>query len=102
MISVPGGRGSNHRFAFHSPARASGEEPTFRAPEGLGDHVADLEAALAELPDEQRQVIVLRIWGGLTLEETAEVVGVPAPTVASRYRYALQKMKQRMTAVVRS
>ncbi len=55
-----------------------------------------LQAALAELPDEQREIVIMRIWSGLTLEETAAATGVPLNTVASRYRYALEKLRHRL------
>jgi RNA polymerase sigma-70 factor (ECF subfamily) len=48
--------------------------------------------ALEELPEEQREVVVMKLWGGLTFAEIGEAVGVPANTAATRYRYALEKM----------
>jgi RNA polymerase sigma-70 factor, ECF subfamily len=56
-----------------------------------------LQAALAELPAEQREAVVMRIWSGMTLEEVAEATGVPLNTAASRYRYALDKLRERLT-----
>jgi RNA polymerase sigma-70 factor (ECF subfamily) len=55
-----------------------------------------VEAALKELPNEQRDVIVLRIWGGMTLEEAAAVLEIPANTAASRYRYGLARLRERL------
>jgi RNA polymerase sigma-70 factor, ECF subfamily len=55
-----------------------------------------LQAALAELPDEQRAVVIMRIWSGLTLDEVATAVGIPLHTAASRYRYALEKLRARL------
>lgn len=55
-----------------------------------------LQKALASLPEEQREVVVMRIWGGLTFEEAATATGVPPNTVASRYRYALEKLREQM------
>jgi RNA polymerase sigma-70 factor (ECF subfamily) len=52
-----------------------------------------LEAALAGLPEEQREVVLLKVWEGLTFREIAQVLGVPQDTAASRYRYALEKLK---------
>jgi RNA polymerase sigma-70 factor (ECF subfamily) len=75
--------------------------PTFHAPDGRLDLAVDLEAGLAELPAEQREVVMLRVWGELTLEETAELLGSSANTVASRYRYALAKLRLRLGAHVR-
>jgi RNA polymerase sigma-70 factor (ECF subfamily) len=55
-----------------------------------------LQATLTELPDEQRETVIMRIWSGLTLEEISAVARVPLSTVASRYRYALDKLRQRL------
>jgi RNA polymerase sigma-70 factor (ECF subfamily) len=51
---------------------------------------------LAELPVEQREVIVLKIWHGHTFEEIGELLEISPNTAAGRYRYGLQKMKLRM------
>ncbi len=55
-----------------------------------------LEAAIAHLPEEQREVVLLKVWEGLTFREIASVLGVPQDTAASRYRYALEKLKQEL------
>ncbi len=48
--------------------------------------------ALRNLPTEQSEVVVLKIWEELTFAEIAQVLSVPAATAASRYRYALEKL----------
>jgi RNA polymerase sigma factor (sigma-70 family) len=50
--------------------------------------------ALAALPPEQREVIVLREERDLTLEQIADVQGVGRETVKSRLRYALAKLRE--------
>ncbi len=55
---------------------------------------ARLLRALALLPAEQREVIVLREERDLTLEQIAEVQGVGRETVKSRLRYALAKLRE--------
>lgn len=52
--------------------------------------------ALALLPLEQRSVAQLKLWDGLTFEEIAEVQGIPLNTAASRYRYALEKLRSEL------
>jgi RNA polymerase sigma-70 factor (ECF subfamily) len=52
-----------------------------------------VEAALANLPAEQREVLVLKIWGGLTFAQIAAAVDVNPDTAASRYRYALGRLQ---------
>jgi len=52
-----------------------------------------LEAALAALPQEQREVFVLREYAGVPFAEIAEITGAPVPTVKSRMRYALESLR---------
>jgi RNA polymerase sigma-70 factor (ECF subfamily) len=66
------------------------------APEPVGvdpDRALRLERALRALPAEQREVISLKVDGGLTFAEIAALLGVSANTAASRYRYALEKLR---------
>ena len=60
----------------------------------------ELEQALAALPDEQREVVVLKTWQGLTFREIADLLAVSPNTAASRYRYALEHMKKSMAGEV--
>jgi RNA polymerase sigma-70 factor (ECF subfamily) len=53
-----------------------------------------IEAALRELPPEQREVIVLKVYEGLTLAEIAAITRTRANTVASRYRYAIEHLRR--------
>lgn len=53
----------------------------------------NLAAALAALPEEQRAVVHLKLWQGLTFEEIAGTLDIPANTAASRYRYGLDKLR---------
>jgi len=53
-----------------------------------------IQEALNKLPENQREVITLKIWAGLTFSEIAEALGVPANTAASRYRYGLESLRQ--------
>ena len=50
-------------------------------------------AALAKISDDQREVIVLKIFGELTFKEIARVCGVSMGTITSRYRYGMQKLR---------
>lgn len=54
---------------------------------------ADLRAALRRLPFNQREVLVLRFYGDLTVEHIAAMVGVPAGTVKSRLNRGLAAMR---------
>ncbi|PKL49514.1 MAG: hypothetical protein CVV42_05900 [Candidatus Riflebacteria bacterium HGW-Riflebacteria-2] len=55
---------------------------------------ADVASALSQLPEDQRESVYLKIWGDLTFAEIAELQKVSLQTVASRYRYALAKLKE--------
>ena len=57
-----------------------------------------LHLALDELPEEQREVILLRLEQDLSLEEIGEITGVGRETVKSRLRYAMDKLRLRLTA----
>lgn len=56
-----------------------------------------LLALIAELPAEQREVLLLKEESGLSLEQIASVIGVNAETAKSRLRYAIKKLRQGMS-----
>jgi RNA polymerase sigma-70 factor (ECF subfamily) len=51
---------------------------------------------LGHLPEAQREVLVLKVWGGLSFPQIAAALGIPANTAASRYRYALARLRERL------
>jgi RNA polymerase sigma-70 factor, ECF subfamily len=57
---------------------------------------AELARALGELPPDQRAVVHLKLWEGLTFEHIAEALEIPLNTAASRYRYGLDKLRTRL------
>ena len=57
-----------------------------------------LQLALDDLPEEQREVLLLRLEQELTLEEIGDVTGVGRETVKSRLRYAMDKLRARLSA----
>jgi RNA polymerase sigma-70 factor (ECF subfamily) len=57
-----------------------------------------LERALLDLSPEQREVVHLKVYEGLTFEEIATTTGVSINTAASRYRYALEKLRHTLGA----
>jgi RNA polymerase sigma-70 factor (ECF subfamily) len=57
---------------------------------------AAVTAALAELPPEQRAVVHLKLWEGLTFDAIADALDIPLNTAASRYRYGLDKLRARL------
>jgi RNA polymerase sigma-70 factor (ECF subfamily) len=91
--------------SLEEPKRAEeGEGPT------LGEQTADSKAnvertavsteirerlmqAVDALPDEQREVFLMREVSNLPFKEIAEIVGIPENTVKSRMRYALERLQ---------
>jgi RNA polymerase sigma-70 factor, ECF subfamily len=57
----------------------------------------NLRRALAVLPDDQREVVILHIWGELTFLQIADLLSISSNTAASRYRYALAKLRDLMS-----
>lgn len=83
-------RARRQRNSIHLsvPAGASNNLPRPLL-EGIAQAVS---AALAGLPEEQRQVVLLKVYGELTLAQIADLLDLPIGTVASRYRYGTGKL----------
>lgn len=63
--------------------------------EAIGqDLQARIAAAIEELPEEQREVFLMREVQNMAFKEIADVVGVPENTVKSRMRYALERLQR--------
>jgi RNA polymerase sigma factor (sigma-70 family) len=63
------------------------------APRGREESALAIERALAELPEDQREVIVLKVWGQLSFQDIGDVLETSSNTAASRYRYGLAKLR---------
>jgi RNA polymerase sigma-70 factor, ECF subfamily len=68
---------------------------------GNREKALELDAALRSLPCEQRETVFLKVWGGLTLQEIATTLDISINTAASRYRYALEKLREKLQQTVR-
>ena len=80
---------------IHSPDTATTN------PEALLERSRDGEAlrrALEELPEEFREIIVMRELEGMAYKEIPDVAGVPIGTVMSRLARARKRLQQRLTA----
>jgi len=79
-------------------ARESGvldhDQPLFENPVLPDDAGGALEGVLRQLSAEQREVVTLKIWGDLTFEEIGQSLDISPNTAASRYRYALERMRE--------
>ena len=53
-----------------------------------------LQEAMSHLPEIYREVVTLKVWGGLTFVEIAAALDIPANTAASRYRYGLIELRK--------
>jgi RNA polymerase sigma-70 factor, ECF subfamily len=67
------------------------EEPARLDAEHIKFHVS---SALDKLPPAQSEVVILKVWENMTFAEIAEVLGQSPNTIASRYRYAIEKLSQ--------
>lgn len=52
-----------------------------------------ITAALTGLSEEQRTAVHLHLWEGLSFREIGEIQNLPTQTIASRYRYGLEKLR---------
>jgi len=62
---------------------------------------AELERAVKALPPNLREVVVLKVWSELTFQQVADALEIPLNTAASRYRYALDHLREAMKEVPR-
>jgi len=59
----------------------------------LVEETVRLNQAVAKLPDEQREVVLLRLKGNMTFREIARLQERPISTVLGRYRYGLERLR---------
>ncbi len=85
--------------ARRSRSRRQRRETAFAPPADEPEAVEaePLLAALRTLPARQREVVVLRLWAGLTFPEAAELIGVAASTAHADYTAAIETMRQILT-----
>ncbi|MFK7851598.1 MAG: RNA polymerase sigma factor [Akkermansiaceae bacterium] len=58
-----------------------------------------LRGAVQRLSDKLREVVTLKVWGGLTFAQISETMAISPNTAASRYRYALEQLAKEMNQV---
>ena len=78
------------------------EDGWLDSPSGMEQTGLELQSALKDLPEEQREVILLHVWGEMSFEETAAALGISPNTAASRYRYGLSKLREQFQVDARS
>lgn len=92
--AIDAGRAERRRRKYETQAAA--DAPTWFLP---SDDPAGLDAeaatkALALLPSETREIVVAHLWGGLTFEQIANLVGGSASTCYRRYAAALDTLRR--------
>jgi len=53
-----------------------------------------IQGAMSRLSENFREVVTLKVWGGLTFAEIAVALGIPANTASSRYRYGIEELRR--------
>lgn len=90
-------RALNYRRSLMRRLRREAESRDwFETRDDPRDQESEAMERLAELPREQREVIVLKIWSRHSFETIGEVLGISPNTAAARYRYGLQKLRAAM------
>ncbi len=84
------------RRAGREAAMTTGAETWFDTSIEERERAQLIQSAIGKLTDIHREVITLKVWGGLTFAEISDALGIPANTAASRYRYALQELRKQM------
>lgn len=90
---------SSRRRARYEAAAASRGEPWLVPAEGDRLDAAEAAQALEDLPAEQREVIVARLWGGLSFEEIAKINGTAASTAHRRYQQGIAGLREKLEGI---
>ena len=86
--------------AVGEPAAPNNERPDLATM--FGEELRFVGGALAELPYEQREVVVLRLCSGMRFRAIAQMQGVSTNTVQGRYRYGLDRLKTLLNGQLRA
>jgi RNA polymerase sigma-70 factor (ECF subfamily) len=89
---------SRARRRRHETAAAMRDEPWFRPSPGERLDADAATRALKQLPVDQRETIVARLWGGLTFDEIARLTKSSTSAVHRRYQAGLAALRERLGA----
>ncbi len=90
-------RSTDRRSLREQTVYADADTMTWFEPEA-DPRLQALTHSLPQLPDEQREVVVLKIWGDLTFDEIGEQLSISPNTAASRWRYAMETLRKLISA----
>jgi RNA polymerase sigma-70 factor (ECF subfamily) len=93
-LAPPGDSNTREWWGEPHPTPAPDEAVIFN------EEAARLGEALAELPEEQREVVLLRLKAGLKFRDIAKLQETSINTVLSRYRYGLQRLRSMLDGEV--
>jgi RNA polymerase sigma-70 factor (ECF subfamily) len=79
----------NNIFNYISIAEESNEDKIIRS---QSEH--NIRQLVKRLPEEQRQVLIMRQWGNMSFQEIADATGVSINTALGRMRYALNNLRK--------
>jgi len=79
-----------HRYRKQRP---TGPTVEHEAVTGDDDGAMAMAQLLRQLPPEQAEVVVLKVWHGFTFDEIGQALAVSPNTAASRYRYGIEKLR---------
>ena len=79
-------------FNTHSLAEDNVEDVMVRR-----QMLRDIRRLIAELPEDQREVVIMRHYAGMSFKEISDMTGVSINTALGRMRYALINMRKMMT-----
>ncbi len=68
----------------------------FTSPRWSSAELQEVTAALCEIDEQLREVVIARVWGGLSFEEIAVVIATSTSTAHRRYEAGLQKLRERL------
>jgi RNA polymerase sigma-70 factor (ECF subfamily) len=80
----------------HEEAAATKQVPWFAPQSDAPLDIAEATAALATLSAEQREVVVAHLWGGLSFEQIAQLMGCSSSTAHRWYTAALAALRERL------
>ncbi len=92
----------NYRRDHSRECELAPDSQWLESPPGMEETGLALQSAMAALPDEQREIMILRVWGQMTFEEAAAALDISPNTAASRYRYALAKLKDQLQPLAKA